>query len=182
MKTLTFLAVPALLLLLASCLKEPDFSDVPSISFGGFDHRILTSPDRLGNRVPRDSVVVLVDFRDGDGDLGITTEEFQGKGEPRLKGVNNYIVSVLRKTRTGFVEVFPQVPFNSFYPPLKPDGRRGPIEGTLRFSQIFFSDPTKPKQVRDTLRFKIKILDRALNQSNVIETDTIIVFPPVYKP
>ncbi|MBC7893682.1 MAG: hypothetical protein H7Y12_15800 [Sphingobacteriaceae bacterium] len=181
MKTLTFLAIPALLLLLASCLKEPDFSDVPSISFGGFDHRILTTPDRLGNRVPRDSVVVLVDFQDGDGDLGITTEEFQGKGDPKLKGVNNYIVRVMRKTRTGFVEVFPQVPFNSFYPPLKPDGRRGPIEGTLRFSQIFFGS-TAPKPLKDTLKFQIRILDRALHESNVIETDTIIVFPPVYKP
>ncbi len=183
MKIFTKYALPAALLLtLAACIKEPGFSDVPSILALPFEHRILSSPDRLGNRVLRDSVVFQVAFQDGDGDLGITSDEYSGKGDPKLKGLNNYIVRVLRKTGAAYKEVFPTVSYSSFFPPLKPDGKRGPIEGTLRFSQTFYQDFTKPQQNKDTLKFQIKIIDRALHESNVIETDTVMVYPPVYKP
>lgn len=184
MKRFTSFALPAsLLVMLASCLEPPDFSNVPVISPLPFEHTILSTQDRLGNRVTRDSVVFQTAFQDGDGDLGITADEFAGKGDPRLKGLNNYVVRVLRKTgpgRNDYREVFPTVSYSSFFPILKPDGKRGPIEGTLRFSQTFYDIANTRR--KDTLKFQIKILDRALNESNTIETDTVIVFPPVYKP
>jgi hypothetical protein len=181
MKTFTNYALPALLLLtVVACIKEPDFSDVPSITALPFEHRILSSPDRLGNRVLRDSVVFQIGFQDGDGDLGITSDEYAGKGDPKLKGLNNYVVRVFRKVGSTYKEVFPQVSYTSYFPPLKPDGKKGPIEGTLRFSQTFYQDFTQPLR-KDTLKFQIKIIDRALHESNPVETDTIMVYPPVYK-
>jgi len=184
MKRFTSFVLPLCpLLMLIGCIDPPDFSSVPAISPLPFQHSILNSQDRLGNRVVRDSVVFQIAFQDGDGDLGITADEFAGKGDPRLKGLNNYNVRVLRKFGSGrndYREVFPQVSYSSFFPPLKPDGKRGPIEGTLRFSQTFYDIANTRR--KDTLKFQIKILDRALNESNTIETDTVIVFPPVYKP
>lgn len=184
MKKYTAFGLPVgLLFLLTGCIEPPDFSNVPAISPLPFEHTMLNSQDRLGNRVTRDSVVFQLAFQDGDGDLGITADEFAGKGDPKLKGISNYVVRVLRKTgpgRTEFREVFPQVSYSSFFQPLKPDGKRGPIEGTLRFSQTFYDIANTRK--KDTLKFQLKILDRALNESNTIETDTVIVFPPVYKP
>ncbi|MCY7353068.1 MAG: hypothetical protein LH606_20825 [Cytophagaceae bacterium] len=181
MKTVTKFAFPALLLTLISCVQKPEFSDTPSIEFRGFEHTTTRKSDRLGNKQLRDSVVIAINFRDGDGDLGMTVDEFNGvNGNAKLKGVNNYEVRLMRKQGSSFVEVLPQVSFSSFFPMLKSDGKRGPIEGTLNFSQTFY-DLTNGKARKDTLKFLIKIRDRALNESNTIESDTIHVFPPAYK-
>ena len=182
MKSTTKYVLPAFLLLtLAACVDKPKFPMTPSIEFRGFQHITSRVQDRLGNKRVRDSVVIAVNFRDGDGDLGITEAEFTGtNGDAKLKGVFNYDVRLLRKQGASYVEVLPQVTYSSFFPMLKSDGKRGPIEGTLNFSQTFY-DFSNGKIRKDTLKFLIKIRDRALNESNTIETDTIHVFPPAYK-
>jgi len=68
------LYIPALLLLMLACTSEPDFSYVPSISFNSIQ-LLTTEKQGLLGISKKDSVIITVDFQDGDGDLGFTPEE-----------------------------------------------------------------------------------------------------------
>ena len=63
-----------------------------------------------------------------------------------------------------------------FFPELlkgsKKNNRVSPIEGVLDYSTIFYYGRNKKMNV---VKFKIRIRDRALNVSNVIESDTISI-------
>ena len=55
------------LLVLVSCERAPEFSDVPSITFESVEFGF--------NPFGQDSLVISVNFEDGDGNLGISSEE-----------------------------------------------------------------------------------------------------------
>lgn len=57
----------SLFLLIASCERAPEFSEVPSITFESVQFGF--------NPFGQDSLVISVNFEDGDGDLGISSEE-----------------------------------------------------------------------------------------------------------
>jgi hypothetical protein len=159
---------------LMSCIDTPNFDDTPSIQFNSIDK--FTVPDPFsGPNAKKDSVVITVDFEDGDGDLGITPEE---RSDTTLlnsiyREWGNYDLIILKKNASGTFSQLPSSVTNKlFFPVLKRDGKPGPIKGKLDFSQIFFySRFAKPA----VLKFRVRVRDRALRVSNVIETDTISV-------
>ena len=57
---------------LSACTERPTFPITPSIELKEFYFRTIESPD--GNNL-RDSIVIKVNFRDGDGDLGLAATE-----------------------------------------------------------------------------------------------------------
>jgi hypothetical protein len=158
----------------------PDFDVIPKIEPrpSKVFYNIIDS--RLGNRV--DSVIVVLHFEDGDGDLGLTSEDRQSN--PKFQQNNadgtpnryyyNYFARVFRKVNGEFVDANAGVPFSGAFPPLKPDGKPGPIEGELEYSLLF---PLSSSQPNDTLRFEIQIVDKELHESNIILTDPIVVNP-----
>lgn len=152
----------------AGCIKEPNFSDTPSISFKGIGKVISTD---AFTQAKKDSVTVTIFFQDGDGDLGMTQKDFQDDKSP-LKGINNYEVKVFRRKNGVFSELKLTPALGGFFPPLRTDGKTGPIEGDLNYSFDFLQAFT-PK--RDTLRFEVRIRDRKLNYSNTIQTDPIVL-------
>ncbi|GAB3174114.1 hypothetical protein [Telluribacter humicola] len=160
-------------LALASCVETPNFDNTPRIEFNSIDK--YTVPDPFsGPNAQKDSVVITIDFEDGDGDLGVTPEERSDTTllNTKYSGWGNYELTVLRLEDDQFVEVPSAVSSKLFFPVLKRDGKPGPIKGKLDFSQIFFySRFARPT----TLKFQVKVRDRALRVSNVIETDTISV-------
>jgi hypothetical protein len=156
----------------------PDFDNAPQIK--PKPHRLYENriDSRLGNRI--DSLVLVLHFQDGDGDLGLTSEDrqnnpkyqqFTADGTPN-DYYYNYFVTVERRVNGQFVKAYADVPFSGAFPPLKPDGKPGPIEGDLEYSLIFplFSSPPN-----DTLRFNIQIVDRELRRSNSITTDPVVI-------
>lgn len=157
-----------------SCVDTPNFEDTPSIQFNSIDK--FTVPDPFsGPNAKKDSVVITIDFEDGDGDLGISPDE---RSDTTLlnsiyKDWGNYDLTILRSNGKGnFTELPSSVSGKLFFPVLRKDGKPGPIKGKLDFSQIFYySRFAKPA----TLKFRVKVRDRALKVSNVIETDTISV-------
>ena len=163
-----------LLLGVVSCIDTPNFDDTPSIQFNSIDK--FTVPDPFsGPNARKDSVVITIDFEDGDGDLGISPEE---RSDTTLlntiyKEWGNYDLTIFRQNATGGFERLPSSVTNKlFFPILRRDGKPGPIKGKLDFSQIFFySRFAKPA----VLKFQVKVRDRSLRVSNVIETDTISV-------
>jgi hypothetical protein len=160
-KYITFLNI---ILLVSSCVKEQKYSKIPHIEFEGFEiKRDQQDPTTLYG----DSIVVKIRYEDGDGDLGLAQNDLNSYG-------NNYIINIYARQNGVFKKLNFDPSFDGQFPKLNPDNVVGPIDGVLSRSLfLYHSSPITPD---DTLRFDIKILDRANNESNTITTPTIIVY------
>jgi len=162
-------------LLLSSCWNEPDFSDTPKIEFLGLSpFKRLPSRGGVGGG-ERDSVVISLNFTDGDGDLGVNSPRNKADSAiyySTFKDWGNYQIKVLRLVNNKYEEL--KTPENNVlvFPRLTKEGTKGAIEGTLDFRQIFFYS----RNAKITpIKFQIKIRDRTLLESNMVETDTVHV-------
>ncbi len=153
---------------LIQCTTEPDFSNVPSISDATISKTTLT--DRLGNAA--DSLVISIKFQDGDGDLGSSTDEVRNDTLTYPPPYYNYFVRVFRQKNGQFSEVIRQETDSGIFPRLRQDGKSGPLEGQIRRGIVVQHRTVPPN---DTLKYYVKIRDRAGNMSNEIETPAVIV-------
>lgn len=165
----TFLIVGAGLYI-AGCTGEPDFSNVPNLLEGSTTISKTTNTDRLGNS--QDSLVIGVKFQDGDGDLGLSSNMYPDS--VLIKEGYNYEVRTFRRVRGQFQDITQSfgVSNSGNFPRLRQDNKVGPIEGTLSRSIMI---PHLAVSRNDTLKFMIKIKDRALNVSNEVETPSVIL-------
>lgn len=166
-----YLFVFGLVLTMSACFNEPNYSNTPEIDFKGLFKYSLSAGTGVG-KSKRDSVVITIGFKDGDGNLGVdnpseaTIASYFARG-----GWGNYEIKAFRFKNKQFVEDTSQKVLKTlFFPELTKGKPKGAIEGTLDFNQTFqygtvnYFYPTK---------FQIRIRDRDMNVSNVIETDTI---------
>ncbi|WP_461077139.1 hypothetical protein [Spirosoma flavus] len=174
-----YLFIVGAALLLSSCFTEPDYSNTPEIDFKGL-FRYQLEPGKGVGQTRRDSLVITIGFRDGDGNLGNGTSTIPiSKVDSALYashgGWGNYKITTYRLIAGKYVE-YPLKENNSLYlPDLAYNKPKGAIEGSLDFEQIYYY--TNRAKLYP-IKFRIQIRDRALNESNVIETDTITVpFP-----
>jgi hypothetical protein len=186
-RTLRFSLLFALLCTAAaSCISPPDYSDTPRIKFKKLEAVRITSPTGIF-----DSDTITVSFEDGNGDLGLSSEDTMEpynevidpltKRNTNLNYFNYYIQpQVKRPGDQQFVDFVNAPPlgfvgeYNSRYPRLGPDSdKEAPLKGDLRFNiKLFLGSPFN---TGDQVRFKVSIKDRALNQSNEIITDSYTV-------
>jgi hypothetical protein len=153
-----------LILVLSDCKKRPTFPASPEITF-----LELKKQKTQGSSGLKDSVTITLSFKDGDGDLG--SYETQ-----------NYFADLLAKQEGVFKKIIkndtiPDVYLdkNGTFPPLNPDGRQGPIEGTLSYGVStelakYFGDSSSV-----SVKFKVYIKDNAGHSSNTIETPEITI-------
>lgn len=171
-----YLLVLGTALTLSSCFNEPDYSDVPAIEFKGIFRYTLAAGKGVGQS-KRDSVVITIGFKDGKGDLGNDTPVPKADSA-RYKangGWGNYEIKTFRLIDRQYVEFKSPINETLVFLDLTRGKPKGAIEGTLDYNQIFLY--TTPFQIYPT-KFQIRIRDRALQASNVIETDTVwIPFP-----
>jgi len=171
-KAYSFLAV-ASLTVLSSCYDDPNFSEVPAITYKGI--RKEAGRDELDNKV--DIVTISIGFQDGDGDLGLTQAQ-RTEEEPWKSGQRNYEVRVEMKRGNNWEPYRDsqglETNYSGYFDPLK-EGNPGPIEGTLDYAVNFFPSLFDPNPPKDTLRFFIRILDAKARPSNEVETQTVIV-------
>ncbi|WP_461104106.1 hypothetical protein [Spirosoma koreense] len=168
-----YLLIVGLGLTVSACFTEPNYSDTPVIDFKGLFKYTIAAGKGVGQS-KRDSVVITIGFKDGTGDLG-TDLPLSKSDSVRLAtngGWGNYQITTLRLVNKQYVEY--KVPTNQtlVFPNLTKDKPKGAIEGSLDFFQIFQYGTRY--QLYPT-KFQIKIRDRALQESNVIETDTVSV-------
>lgn len=160
----------------SSCFIEPSYPNSPKITFKGFSRYGLEAGSSVG-QPKRDSLVITIGFEDGDGDLGYNLP-IDSSASARYKqagGWGNYKIRIFRFENNKFTELSPGENGFLIFPPLSREGKKGPIEGNLELRQIY---PYSTKYKNDPVKFRIQIRDRALNLSNEIETDTLIVpFP-----
>jgi hypothetical protein len=162
------------------CLSEPSYSTTPEISFNNISRQRYSVNGSIV-----DSVFITINFQDGDGDLGLSsTEATVAPYTPTYYGANFYMTPFVKNTTGTYTalqfarpDLFLTV--NSFYdrfdhPSTTTDNRAAPLRGTLRRAYAFlYGSPFLPNQ---EVKFTVSIFDRALHQSNEIET-TSIVFP-----
>jgi hypothetical protein len=160
---------------IAACKRPPDFPVVPEISYLSLTKTIgykdlgpgscSTCPDII---TKIDSVVISIYFKDGDGDLGSSS------------GTENYFCKVLIKKGNAFVRLEDSlrnpIDKNSTFPSLNPDGKQGPLEGTLNFGPSLDIRTVAGNMgilPPFTLKFQVAIKDNAGHLSNEIVTDTV---------
>lgn len=167
------------IVLLQTCIVKPDFSEVPEIYFEGIQKISLNT-----DGIKSDSIIISVHFKDGNGDLGLgsgdTLSPYQEKNSDGTPNpfFYNYFVTMEKKTSTGYTPiVFTGPNLNGRFPVLNTESKAIPIEGTLRrgINIYLFSYPVINIPKNSYVRFKIQIADKALNKSNTITTDSLLV-------
>ena len=200
-----------------SCERPPDYSKTPVISYLS-----ITKYYKPGSSVGiagRDSIVIAVEFEDGDGDLGITDadakkdryaqplygneqyvpadtiitpESFEFVGGKKqvfpadttfiaadtIFNHVNFYINEFKKINGEFVRVDADGSKGGRFEPLYSNVRKGPIDGILEHNFVWNHASIFNQGVigiGDTVRFEVYVLDRDLNESNVIVTDEIVV-------
>jgi hypothetical protein len=169
MKIYTKISVFLLISLLASltaCIKEEQYPLEPRIEFGSFaTAKDITGKDSLG--------AISISYTDGDGNIGLYSWDTI---EP-LK--YNFYLKFMQLVNNQLVEVKPVdtsekgINFNSRIPILTPVGRNKNIKGDITmYLELYFA---RQALQSDTIAFEIYIKDRALNESNVINTPMFLI-------
>ncbi|OHX67649.1 hypothetical protein [Flammeovirga pacifica] len=171
---------------MSSCFGEPEFPLEPEIDFAWIENRSGMEGDSPQGK--QDSIYIAINFRDGDGDLGLSGEE----QDPPYSGTipdpnnpdttivnkyyNNYFIDILRKRSDESdytkVEFDDGATFNGRFPILNTSGRDRPLEGELRYEVNLVVDENLQDRFLkgDSVKFEVHICDRALNESNLITT------------
>ena len=144
---ITFILV--LLSILFSCEKNEKFSDIPYLEFTKYE--LKDSVDPLGN-ITKICELHLY-FTDGDGDIGLFNEDTIPPFEHNLS-VNYF---EMRDDSLQQINVNP--PFHIRIPNLTPTGQNKSLKVDVKY------DVDITYRNSDTLQFKLKLFDRALNES-----------------
>lgn len=168
-----YFIVIGLALALSSCFTEPNYSDTPAIDFKGIARYTIEAGKGVG-KGKRDSVVITIGFKDGDGNIGnsIPLPKADSARYATNGGWGSYRIRTFRLVNKKYEEVPLAVNTTLYIPDLTKGKPKGAIEGSLDFNQIFQYGTSF--QLFPT-KFQIEIRDRSLNVSNTVETDTISV-------
>ncbi len=140
-------------IVISSCIKRPDYPDYPIIKFKAF--------------IPEgDSAKLIFEFTDGDGDIGLLPEDTIPPYDANL------FLKYYEQREGEFVEIEPIIPFNYRIPDISRKGKIKTLEGEIMVRINYYYDFASPY---DTIKYSAYIVDRALNKSNVIETNPIVV-------
>lgn len=163
-----FLVILFFAIVLTGCFEIPDYPATPEIEFTK-----ITSEPRLEQQTGayKDSVVISISYKDGDGDLGYMQWEMDSLS--KLSTGYNFLVKQLRRVNGKYVEYKPEESLSGYFQHISPD-KPGPIEGVIHYSGVQIFHSFYPF-ARDTVKFEIYIKDRAGNISNTITTDSVLV-------
>lgn len=151
-----FAALIVLTFIVLSCRKEKEFDRTPEISF-----KSAAKSDSLHFKV-------VVGFSDGDGDIGFEEGDTLPPYNPGSVYYYNYYLKLFYKENGSFKELITPVPYSYRIPLITPGSRNKNITGEIAVDGLYFSTGI------DTLKCEVYIYDRALNKSNVVETDEFV--------
>ena len=174
----------ALLVVFASCQKPVEYPIEPKIEYQGFTYLFNADSTFSGEGI------ISLSYTDGDGDLGLddgdTTYPF-GFNDPHyynmvidyLKCVNGVFEKTpllsphVPTSPADTLVLYDTVTFNARFKRLRESEDPNAISGTMEY-KLTVQNPLSPN---DTIKFEIHLLDRALHESNVIQTEPIITNP-----
>lgn len=171
-------------LLLGACESAPPYGVEPVIEF-----KSIKAERQTGNGTAANLVTITIKYKDGDGDLGLSAAD---RLNPPFKDTtpsggneyyNNYHITMYWATPTGNFQAYPvtqSLNYNgTFDRLLAEDAKPQPIRGEINYTpggrkaSLPILDPEFAPGNR--LKFDIYIYDRALNKSNVITTDEVVL-------
>lgn len=153
--------------LLFGCGPKEKFPAEPRIEYKSFEQL-------------NDTATVTISFTDGDGDIGV---DDSWPHEPGSLYYNNLLV---------FYEVLQQgvwedpglgIELHARIPPITPTGQNKVLQGDIAYGlgRLNIANSGWPVQAKppgtpnDTVRFRLRLVDRALNESNEVATESIVV-------
>lgn len=166
----------------SSCLKAPDFPVEPSVDFNNV--RLVRRPLPTPNSIEVDDVFITLDFRDGDGDLGLDPDDIKvppfntSTGGPNNLGYGyNYYAKPFKKVNGVFRPLAANGAYDGRYPRLEGsvDGKSAPLKGNMTFKLPAIILDGVTFDTGDVVRFEVSILDRKLHQSNVVTTSEFVL-------
>lgn len=167
-------------LLVTGCMKQPEYPVEPRITFNGFTYLFNADSTFSGEGL------ISFSYTDGDGDLGLddadTLQPF-GFNDTHyynmlvdyLKSVNGVFVKTPLLSWNAQTQSYDTVSFNARFKRLRDAEEPKPVSGSMEY-KLTVLNPFSPD---DTVKFEIRILDRALNESNVIQTEPIYTNPVI---
>ena len=174
MKPRNILLTLLTLVALVACQEKMEYPVEPHITYNGLAYVINADSTLTGE------VVLSIGYTDGDGDLGLddadTIYPF-GANDPHYY---NLIIDYLKWDGANFVETpllswnqqsqsYDTVSFNARFKRLVFDDEVKPIKGTIDYKMTAYN----PLSPTDTVKFRVRLIDRALHESNSIETEII---------
>lgn len=150
--------------LMLSCFKSEEYPFEPEIS--------NAEVTNMG-----DSIIVSFGFQDGDADLGLEPSDTTGVHAPGSYYYYNIYLDYFEKDDIqGWVPGYDlngdTIKFAYRIKPISVSENTKGIKGTIDVAVNAFANPFSNQS--DTVKFSIKLIDRALNESNIIETPEII--------
>ncbi len=163
-----------LFLTMASCQKPVEYPLEPKIAYVGFTY--LMNPDSTFSG----EGVISFSYTDGDGDLGLDDADtlspfgfddsyYYNMWVDYLKCVNGEFVKTPLLSWNVQTQSYDTVSFNARFKRLRDSEVPKAISGTMDY-KLMVQNPFSPE---DTVKFEIRIFDRALHESNVIQTEAI---------
>jgi hypothetical protein len=174
--TLRYVSLLAAGVGVASCISPPNYPETPEIEFKALKQQFIDNA-----RGTRDSLVINVSYKDGDGDLGLNPEEEIANSPQNLRNYTYFCVLQIRNANNEFVDD----PFTTTLPglsgrfkrlaPAEQGDKKAPIEGNIEYGLALYRLQVPSLQPGATMRFRIKIQDRALQQSNEVFTNSFVL-------
>lgn len=159
---------------LAACQEKVEYPIEPRIAYEGMAYVINADSTLTGE------VVLSISYTDGDGDLGLDDADTLYPFGPRDPHYYNLIIDYLKWDGSAFVETpllswnsqaqsYDTLSFNARIKRLVFNDEVKPISGTIDYKMMVYN----PLAPNDTVKFRVHLMDRALHESNTIETEGI---------
>ena len=153
----------AVVLTLAGCFPKEQFPVEPKITMKSFE--------QFG-----DSASLTISFTDGDGDIGLEPSALQPPYDTGSTFYHNMFLEYEELQNGVWVRPALAIPFYYRIPNITPVGQNKVLEGDIAVAlkpwPVF---PAPPGTPRDTIRFTVQIVDRALHMSNVETSPEVII-------
>jgi hypothetical protein len=172
------------MILLSTCKKSEIYPDIPAIEFKSYYFTVDTSAAGI-----RDTLLgIIISYKDGDGDIGLNSKDtfppfnsVQVNNKETNKYYNNLYWEY--KALNPITNVFEPVIkpnttdtliFQNRVENITPDGKHKAIRGEIDWQNSIPRLIDYPDMPR-TVKIRIRIYDRALHESNTVESPIIVL-------
>ena len=148
-----------LLTLFFACKKRESFSDIPYLEFRHYE--LKDSVDALGNITKLCELHIY--FTDGDGDIGLFNDDTIAPYD------YNLFVNYFEMHNDSLQQINVNPPYHIRMPNLTPTGQNKSLKVDVKY------DVNVTYRNSDTIKFELKLFDRALNESEWVSSSLIIL-------
>ena len=148
-----------MLTLFFACKKRESFSDIPYLEFSHYE--LKDSVDALGNITKLCELHIY--FTDGDGDIGLFNDDTIAPYD------YNLFVNYFEMHNDSLQQINVNPPYHIRMPNLTPTGQNKSLKVDVKY------DVNVTYRNSDTIKFELKLFDRALNESDWVSSPLIII-------